>query len=221
MGWFATRARMHRITPKNVRPLHSFISPSLPLVSSQPFFPTLSFYSPFNYEFPFNSYLHSFLCPNTDLVSAGLKATKLWSFLCKWKEIKEDRLGKSRGMKSWSTFERTFGGRRLCWALPDPLVTVVPCQRASLIDNEEANTPPPLPASLLFWLQRGVWQLIHNLSASLITLHTWHCVCMHLCVSLCACMAPTVAATTSLDNNIYQSLPPFFHFPSTISLSTS
>lgn len=62
---------------------------------------------------------------------------------------------------------------------------------------------------LYFWPQNGVWQLVHNLTASLY--HTW--LCVHS-LSVCALLTPAVAATTSVNDNIYQKLSPFFCFSS-------
>lgn len=112
-------------------------------------------------------------------------------------------------LKAWTWFKGKIGSQRLCGVLPDPLVTVLSCQLASLMDTKKSNNPDlpnsPLLASLLFWLQRGVWQLIHNLT----DYPAYLTPCVHASVR----MAPTVAAATSPDDNIYQSLTPLFRFP--------
>lgn len=44
-----------------------------------------------------------------------------------------------------------------------------PCQQALQMDTKSSSTPS-IP--WILWLQRLVWQLIHNQTALLITLHT-------------------------------------------------
>lgn len=87
----------------------------------------------------------------------------------------------------------------------DPLATVLSRQRESNILH-----------LLFLWPQRGVWQLILNLTASLITLHTWHCVYMH--PSVCAhAWRQVLPRPHPIDINIYQRMSPFLSFLVTVS----
>lgn len=92
--------------PRNTKECKSnlftdLFAPPLPSAHFQPFVPKTS-YSLFNYEFPpFFLYLCSVLCPNTDLVSIGIKATKHLGFLSQSKDIKWGYLQKQM-LKAWS-----------------------------------------------------------------------------------------------------------------------
>lgn len=82
----------------------------------------------------------------------------------------------------------------------DPLASVLSRQRESNILH-----------LLFLWPQRGVWQLLLNLTASLITLHTWHCVYMH--PSVCAhAWRQVLPRPHPIDINIYQRTSPFLSF---------
>lgn len=59
-------------------------------------FTTFSTFSSFLFQ-PLSSQLS--VSPNTDLVSTGFKRAKCQTFICKWQEMKEDRLCESRCRK--------------------------------------------------------------------------------------------------------------------------